>query len=92
MGRVNVEAKDSIYGQTPLLWAAEKGYEAIVKLLLETGRVDIEARDIYSQLLLRAAKKGHEVIVKLLLKQDVVGVNSLLRNLPPYSCLLSWPQ
>jgi ankyrin repeat protein len=25
------------YGQTPLSWAAEKGHEAVAKLLLENG-------------------------------------------------------
>jgi ankyrin repeat protein len=29
-----LESKDK-YGQTPLSWAAERGHEAVVKLLLE---------------------------------------------------------
>jgi ankyrin repeat protein len=29
--------EDNKYGQTPLLWAAENGHEAVVKLLLEKG-------------------------------------------------------
>jgi hypothetical protein len=33
------------YGRTPLSWAAENGYEAIVKLLLENG-AEVEAEDI----------------------------------------------
>lgn len=32
-------------GQTPLLRVAEKGYEAVVKLLLDTGKVEAEAKD-----------------------------------------------
>ena len=32
-GKVDVDAKDSIHGRTPLLWAAENGHEAVVKLL-----------------------------------------------------------
>ncbi len=32
-------------GQTPLLRVAEKGYEAVVKPLLETGKVETEAKD-----------------------------------------------
>ena len=32
-------------GQTPLLRVAEKGYEAVVKLLLDTGKVETEAKD-----------------------------------------------
>jgi ankyrin repeat protein len=31
-----LEAKDQ-YGRTPLLWAADKGHETVVKLLLEKG-------------------------------------------------------
>jgi len=32
-------------GQTLLLWAAKRGHKAIVKLLLKTGKVDIDLRD-----------------------------------------------
>jgi ankyrin repeat protein len=32
-----IEAKDSKYGQTSLLWAAKNGYEAVIKLLVEKG-------------------------------------------------------
>jgi ankyrin repeat protein len=32
----NLESKDK-YGRTPLLWAAEKGHEAVVKQLLDKG-------------------------------------------------------
>jgi ankyrin repeat protein len=42
--KIDVDSKDS-YGQTPLLWAAEEGHEAAVKLLLNTGEVDIESKD-----------------------------------------------
>ncbi|KAI0147300.1 hypothetical protein GGR57DRAFT_258771 [Xylariaceae sp. FL1272] len=40
----NADARDS-GGQTPLSWAAERGHEAVVKLLLATGKVDADARD-----------------------------------------------
>jgi hypothetical protein len=33
------------YGQTPLWWAAENGHEAVVKLLLETGKVEADLKD-----------------------------------------------
>ena len=39
----SLDLKDS-YGRTPLSWAAEKGHEAVVKLLLEKG-AELEAKD-----------------------------------------------
>ncbi|KAH8659428.1 hypothetical protein BGZ61DRAFT_433523, partial [Ilyonectria robusta] len=68
-GRNFVDLRDS-YGRTALSYGAERGHEAIVKMLLDTGKVDIDARDTeYGQTPLSwAAEKGHEAIVKLLLK------------------------
>ena len=40
-----LDSKDNIYGRTPLSWAAENGYEAVVKLLLEMG-ADLDSKDI----------------------------------------------
>ncbi len=39
-----LETKDERYGQTPLSWAAEYGYKAVVKLLLEKG-AKLETKD-----------------------------------------------
>ena len=62
--------KDSQYSQTALLWAAEEGHEAVVKLLLEKG-AEIEAKDQYGQTALSwATTQGHETIVKLLLEKS----------------------
>jgi ankyrin repeat protein len=38
--KVDVDLKDK-NGRTPLSWAAQNGHEAIVKLLVETGKVDV---------------------------------------------------
>ena len=52
-----------------LLWAAENGDGAVVKLLLEKG-ADLEAKDDYGRTLLWwAAEYGYEVVVKLLLEK-----------------------
>jgi len=44
MGKVDVKSKDN-NGRTPLLWAAEKGHEAVVKLLLKTSKVNVKLKD-----------------------------------------------
>jgi Ankyrin repeats (3 copies) len=63
----NLDLKDS-YGRTPLWWAAEKGHEAVVKLLLETGKADVDSKDTEHGRtpLSWAAANGHEAVVKLL--------------------------
>ena len=59
----NPDLQDS-YGRTPLSWAAERGHEAVVKLLLETGKVDVESKDKYGQTPLSwAAVRGHDAVV-----------------------------
>ena len=63
----NVEAKDKDSGRTPLSWAADYGYEAVVQQLLAQG-ADVETTDKYGWTpLLRAAVKGHEAVVRQLL-------------------------
>ncbi|KAH7129648.1 hypothetical protein B0J13DRAFT_588497 [Dactylonectria estremocensis] len=65
---VGIDAKDWFH-RTPLSWAAGEGREAIVKLLLATGKVDINAKDRSGRTpLWWAAEGGHEAIVKLLLE------------------------
>ncbi len=53
---------------TPLWTAASSGQEAVVKLLLATGKVDPDAKDSDGRTpLWTAASKGQEAVVKLLL-------------------------
>ncbi|KAF5965016.1 4-hydroxyacetophenone monooxygenase [Fusarium bulbicola] len=59
---------DAKLGHVPLCMAAGNGYEAVVKLLLDTGKIVPDAKDDdYQTPLWRAAKNGHTAIVKLLL-------------------------
>src|SRR5947199_973908 len=83
----DVDSKDSEYGRTPLLWAARNGHEAVVKLLLATGKADVDSKDSkYGRTPLSwAAENGHEAVVKLLLatgKADVDSEHSKYRRTP----------
>ena len=69
--------------RTPLLWAAEYGREAVVKLLLEKGaELETKGKEYGRTPLLWAAGNGHEAVVKLLLEKGAKNPNdSYLRNL-----------
>jgi ankyrin repeat protein len=74
---VSIRVKNSQYGQTPLSWAAEQGHEAVVKLLLKTGKVDVDAKDNDSRTPLSwTAEQGHKAVVKLLLEISKVEVDA----------------
>jgi ankyrin repeat protein len=63
-------------GQTLLSQVAERGHEAIVKLLLATGEVNIESKDNSGRTpLWYAAQNGHEAVVKLLLDTGKVDAD-----------------
>ncbi|RKK66491.1 hypothetical protein BFJ69_g15355 [Fusarium oxysporum] len=71
----DIEAKDTGYSRTPLLWAAEEGHKTIVQLLLEKGAA-IEAKDKDSKTpLWLAAERGYETVVKLLIGTGKVNVD-----------------
>ncbi|RYP52665.1 hypothetical protein DL768_002221 [Monosporascus sp. mg162] len=70
---VDLVIKDK--GQWTLLClAAGKGHGAVVRLLLDTGKIDSHAEDLQTALWL-AAWNRHEVIVKLLLDSGKVDPN-----------------
>ncbi|RMZ85745.1 hypothetical protein DV737_g416, partial [Chaetothyriales sp. CBS 132003] len=75
---LEADSKDDLYGRTPLSWASRNGHEAVVRLLLETGKVDANSKDdLYSQTpLLWAARNGHEAVVRLLLETGTVEADS----------------
>ena len=66
----DVNTRDTTWGSTVLMWAADKGNMEIVKLLLEKG-ADVNAKDTaYGKTaLMWAADKGHSEIVKFLLEK-----------------------
>lgn len=50
----------------PLWWAAKNGHEAVVKLLVETGKVEADLNDGSGWMLLyRAAENGYELFLCL---------------------------
>jgi ankyrin repeat protein len=61
--------------RTLLLWAVESGASALVKVLLETKKVDMDS-GARGRLLLWAASGGHEAVVRLLVARSEVDVNS----------------
>lgn len=66
----HIDAQDS-HRRTPLLYASERGHEAIVDLLLENNaQVDTKDTQYGRTPLSWAAKNGHEAIVHLLLEKN----------------------
>ena len=72
---------ETTFMRTPRNWTSifvlsHFGYEAVAKLLLATGEVDVHSKDDAGQTpLSRAAAGGHEAVVKLLLATGKVDVN-----------------
>jgi ankyrin repeat protein len=69
---VVVDFKNSKYGRTPLLWAAENGHEAVVRLLLDQG-ASMDCQDIEGRMpLSKAIDSEHSTVISLLalLTQD----------------------
>jgi ankyrin repeat protein len=63
-------------GRNLISLAAQNGHDTVVRLLLETGKVDRYSRDNWDRTpLLHAAVGGHEKVVKLLLENRNVDVD-----------------
>jgi ankyrin repeat protein len=76
----NVDLEDS-ERRTPLFHAAARGHGKIVKLLLGTGKVDVDFQSHSHTPLSIAAAYGHEDVVKILLEaKDSGKVATLVRK------------
>jgi len=72
----DVNATDSDE-RTALAWAARRGHEEVVRMLLERGGVNLHHVSTNNERtpLLLAAQGGHEGIVKMLLEREDVNLN-----------------
>lgn len=65
------------HGLTPLPWASKYGYDLVVKLLLNTGKVDLNSQNQKGETpLLLAARRGYDTVVKKLLDTGNVDPNA----------------
>lgn len=62
------------YAYTPFIWAAWKDDENIVKILIDSRKVDVNKRNAHGKTALTVAKgKGHDKVVHLLLDSGQVS-------------------
>jgi ankyrin repeat protein len=65
------------HGKRAVLWAASKGHRSIVRLLLGSEKIEIDARDYAGQTLLsKAASWGCDYLVRLLLDTGKAEIDS----------------
>ncbi|KAL7916811.1 hypothetical protein GGI35DRAFT_49562 [Trichoderma velutinum] len=75
--KVDPDSRDKRAGRTALSWASENGHEAVVKLLLDTDKVDVNSTNGDGGTPLHyASLRQHEDIVNMLLDTRGIDVNS----------------
>ncbi len=73
--------RDTVYGMTPLMWAAARGHLKLAKLLLTHPNIDACATDHLGDTALHyAARNGHLALVILLLRKTGIFVNQKNHN------------
>jgi ankyrin repeat protein len=73
---VNVNAVDSIFARAPICLAADCGYADVVRLLLETGKVDLDHNWAVQASFFWAVDRGFDGVVRLLLQTGKVDVSA----------------
>jgi hypothetical protein len=77
LGDKHQQIPESQIGLIPLSWAAQNGHVVVVKLLLSTGKVNVNSKDSEGRRALSwPAQNGHTAVVKLLLNTSKIEVNS----------------
>ncbi|KAL7936154.1 ankyrin repeat-containing domain protein [Trichoderma chlorosporum] len=67
-GKIDINVRDRGYQETPLIWAARKGHEAVVKLLLNAGAdVNVSEKNSGETALTLAIEGGNVSIIQALL-------------------------
>ena len=77
-GLIEMECYDinegDFWGRGPLAWAAQKGHEGVVEILLGRGEINSDKPDDHAQTpLSHAAEYGYEGVVKMLLGREEVN-------------------
>lgn len=72
----------SDFDKISLLWTAERGHEAVVKLLLQTGKADLNLKDpeFGKTPIAYTAENGHKAIAELLLGTGQVDPDSISKE------------
>lgn len=81
---INVNLQDENYYRTALIWAAIKGHEQIVEILLKVKNIDVNLPDDYNRTaFIWATKKNHKKIVEMLVKVEGIDLTDEITTAKP---------